>query len=59
VVVNLKGKKYAKDALWKSQGRLDKETLFPQGLEKGTQRGNFFKVLELRFHLALAFSYIL
>lgn len=47
VVVKLKGKKYANDALWKREGQLDKEILFRRDWKQGRNGGTFCKVLEL------------
>ena len=46
VVFNLKGKRCGNDALWKSEGRLDKR-FFHSAWKKGRNGENFLKVLEL------------
>ena len=46
MVSNLKGKRCGNDALWKSEGRLDKR-FFHSAWKKGRNGENFLKVLEL------------
>ena len=47
MIFNLKGKGCGNGALWKREGRLDKEILFHRAWKKGRNVEIFFKVLEL------------